>query len=142
GNLAPAGRSALVPSGRTAMTVPHEAARRGLLSRLRRELPPLLLTLALLVVARSSFANHYHVPSGSMEPTLRPGDRVLVDMSAYGLRLPLGGPQVLARGRPVPGDVVVFRSPADGTRLIKRVVAVGGQQVALVDGHLHVDGRP
>lgn len=58
-------------------------------ARLRRELTPLLLTVALLVVARSSFANHYHVPSGSMEPTLRPGDRVLVDMGAYGLRIAL-----------------------------------------------------
>ena len=109
---------------------------------LRRELPPLLLTVALLVVARSSFANHYVVPSGSMEPTLLPGDRVVVDMSAYGLRVPFTGIELLARGRPAPGDVVVFRSPADGVRLIKRVVAVGGQEVALRDGRLWIDGRP
>ncbi len=109
---------------------------------LRRELPPLALTLALLVFARSSFANHYQVPSGSMQPTLVPGDRVVVDMSAYGLRVPFTGIAVLERDRPAPGDVVVFKSPADGTRLIKRVVAVGGQSVALVDGRLAVDGRP
>ncbi len=109
---------------------------------LRRELPPLLLTIALLVVARSSFANHYHVPSGSMEPTLLPGDRVVVDMSAYGLRVPFTAIELLARGEPLPGEVVLFRSPADGTRLIKRVVAVGGQRVALVDGRLRIDGQP
>jgi len=108
---------------------------------LRRELPPLLLTIALLVVARSSFANHYVVPSGSMEPTLLPGDRVVVDMSAYGVRVPFTEVELLARGRPAPGDVVVFKSPADGTRLIKRVVAVGGQTVELVDGRLRIDGR-
>src|SRR5690606_5045973 len=96
----------------------------------------------LLVVARSSFANHYHVPSGSMEPTLQPGDRVLVDMSAYGLRIPFTEVELVARGEPAPGDVVVFKSPADGTRLIKRVVAVGGQTVELVDGRLRIDGRP
>lgn len=111
-------------------------------ARLRRELTPLLLTVALLVVARSSFANHYHVPSGSMEPTLRPGDWVLVDMGAYGLRMPFTGKVLVPRGRPRPGDVVVFHSPADGTRLIKRVAAVGGQTVALADGRLVVDGRP
>ena len=118
-------------------------ARRGRLQRwLRRELPPLALTIALLVVARSSFANHYQVPSGSMMPTLLPGDRVVVDMSAYGLRVPLTGIELLGRGRPAPGEVVVFKSPVDGTRLIKRVVAVGGQTVALADGRLLVDGRP
>ena len=53
--------------------------RPGMARWLRRELPPLLLTIALLVVARSSFANHYVVPSGSMEPTLVPGDRVVVE---------------------------------------------------------------
>jgi len=109
---------------------------------LRRELPPLLLMIALLVLARSSFANHYQVPSGSMMPALVPGDRVVVDMSAYGLRVPFTGIELLGRGRPAPGDVVVFKSPLDGTRLIKRVVAVGGQTVALVDGRLQVDGRP
>ena len=41
-----------------------------------------------LLVARSSFADHYLVPSGSMENTLFPGDRVVVDKRAYGLRVP------------------------------------------------------
>ena len=116
--------------------------RPGMARWLRRELPPLLLTIALLVVARSSFANHYVVPSGSMEPTLVPGDRVVVDMSAYGVRVPFTGVELLSRERPRPGEVVVFKSPADGTRLIKRVVAVGGQTVELVDGRLRIDGRP
>lgn len=123
-------------------TANPEHGKTGVARWLRRELPPLLLTIALLVVARSSFANHYVVPSGSMEPTLVPGDRVVVDMSAYGVRVPFTGIELLARDRPRPGDVVVFKSPADGTRLIKRVVAVGGQTVELVDGRLRIDGRP
>jgi len=122
-----------------------EASRQSRSARLRhwlrREMPPLLLTIALLVLARSSFANHYQVPSGSMLPALVPGDRVVVDMSAYGLRVPFTGFELLERGRPEPGDVVVFKSPVDGTRLIKRVVAVGGQAVALVDGRLSIDGQ-
>ena len=122
-------------------TANPEHGETGMARWLRRELPPLLLTIALLVVARSSFANHYVVPSGSMEPTLVPGDRVVVDMSAYGVRVPFTGIELLARDRPRPGDVVVFKSPADGTRLIKRVVAVGGQTVELVDGRLRIDGR-
>ncbi len=108
---------------------------------LRREGGPLVLMLVLLVVARSSLANHYHVPTGSMEPTLMPGDRVVVDMRAYGLRVPLGESTLWPGASPARGDVVVFRSPLDGTRLIKRVAAVGGDRVDLVDGHLAIDGH-
>lgn len=108
----------------------------------RTEARPILLTLALLMLARTSFANHYQVPSGSMEPTLFPGDRVAVDMSAYGLRVPYTDIQLLRRGRPQRGDVVVFKSPADGTRLIKRVAAVAGDTVELRDGRLAINGEP
>ncbi|KLI99610.1 signal peptidase I [Luteimonas sp. FCS-9] len=107
---------------------------------LRREGVPLVCLLGLLLVARSSLANHYHVPSGSMEPTLQPGDRVVVDMRAYGLRVPFTEWIVWPAEAPVRGDVVVFRSPADGLRLIKRVVATGGDRVDLVDGHLSING--
>ena len=121
---------------------PHAAGRWPRALRwLRVEATPLLVMLALLFVARSSFANHYQVPSGSMQPTLEPGDRVVVDMRAYGLRIPFTGIALTGHTEPAPGDVVVFKSPDDGTRLIKRVVAVAGQTVALVDGRLWIDGR-
>ena len=112
------------------------------LARLCRESAPMLLMLALLLVARSSFANHYVVPSGSMQPTLQPGDRVVVDMSAYGVRVPFTAVTLLERDVPRAGDVAVFKSPHDGTRLIKRVVAVAGDEVALRDGRLSINGQP
>lgn len=105
-----------------------------------KEARSLLLLLLLLGLARTSFANHYQVPSGSMEPTLFPGDRVAVDMTAYGVRIPFTDVQLVPRGVPQRGEVVVFKSPADGTRLIKRVVAVGGDRVQLLDGHLSING--
>lgn len=101
---------------------------------------PILAMLLLLTVARSSFANHYYVPSGSMEHSLMPGDRVVVDMTAYGLRVPFTNMNVVSRDRLKAGDVVVFDSPVDGIRLIKRVVAVGVDTVDLLDGHLMVNG--
>lgn len=106
-----------------------------------RESLPTVVMLLLLLVARSSFANHYVVPSGSMQPTLQPGDRVAVDMSAYGLRIPFTTIQLVHRDQPRAGDVVVFDSPTDGTRLIKRVVAVAGDQVELRDGRLRINGQ-
>jgi signal peptidase I len=108
----------------------------------RSEWTSFAIFLVLLTVARSSFANHYQVPSGSMQPNLQPGDRIAVNMLAYGLRVPFTDIELIDRGEPQRGDVVVFKSPADGTRLIKRVVAVGGDTVALADGHLWLDGKP
>lgn len=109
---------------------------------MRTELPQLALMLVLLAAARDSFANHYYVPSGSMEHTLEIGDRVAVDMRAYGMRLPFTDMQLLATGKPERGDIAVFDSPQDGTRLIKRVAAVAGDEVELVDGRLSINGVP
>ncbi|KRG45152.1 signal peptidase I [Stenotrophomonas pictorum JCM 9942] len=120
---------------------PSVPPRHPAIAWLRREALPLAVMLLLLGVARDTLANHYQVPSGSMQPTLQPGDRVAVDMRAYGVRLPFTQMQLLATGTPQRGDVAVFDSPADGTRLIKRVVAVGGDRVALRGGYLSINGR-
>jgi signal peptidase I len=108
----------------------------------RKEVAPILFALVLITAARSSLADHYYVPSGSMEYTLFAGDRVVVDKTAYGVRIPYTKIDVIERERPRPGEVAVFDSPADGTLLIKRIVAVGGQEVSVHGGHLVVDGKP
>ncbi len=103
---------------------------------------PVLLMIGLVLVARSTLADHYHVPSGSMEPSLMPGDHVLVSKSAYGYRIPFTHQILLPGDDPVRGDVVIFDSPEDGVRLIKRVVAVGGDEVAVRGGNVLIDGQP
>lgn len=106
-----------------------------------REILTSTLALLGLLAARSSFADHYVVPSGSMEGTLMPGDRVLVDKRAYGLRVPFTLVKLTAGDAVERGDVVVFDSREDGTRLIKRVVAVGGDLVEVHDGHVAINGH-
>lgn len=109
-------------------------------SWLKQELPPILLLLLGVFAVRSSFADHYYVPSGSMEYTLMSGDRVLVNKAAYGLRIPFTKVE-LTDGKSVGrGDVVIFDSPRDGTRLIKRIVGIGGDTISLNDGYLSVNG--
>jgi signal peptidase I len=115
-------------------------AREPIRQWLRRELPQIALMLGLLLAARDTLANHYQVPSGSMRHTLQVGDRVAVDMRAYGLRLPFTQVTLLDTGTPARGDIAVFDSPVDGERLIKRVVAVAGDTVELRDGRLRING--
>ncbi len=101
------------------------------------DIVPLVL---ILLFARGALADHYVVPSGSMEPTVRISDRVWVDKRAYGLRVPGTHLYALRYGTPQPGDVVVLDSPADERVLLKRVVAGEGTLVSVRDGKVSLDG--
>lgn len=101
----------------------------------------LFLFLGLMLVLRSAVADWNYVPSSSMNPTLWAGDRVAVNKLAYSLRLPFTLHEIVRWDHPRVGDVVTFDSPADGTNLIKRVVATGGDTVSMRDNTLHVNGR-
>ena len=107
---------------------------------------------AVALTARASLADHYRVPSGSMEPTVHVGDRIVVSKLAYGLRLPLTETYLIRYGAPARGDVVVIEPPDDeskyatdsdiiGSVLLKRVVAVAGDLVEVRSGHVRIDGR-
>ena len=108
---------------------------------IRTEVVPLLVILVLVTAMRSSLADHYHVPSGSMEYSLQVGDRLVVDKTAYGVRLPYTKIDLVDMDSPARGDVVIFDSPLDGDLLVKRVVAVGGDTVSLSKGRVLVNGK-
>jgi signal peptidase I len=107
------------------------------------ELTSLAIVLAAVTAARSSLADHYYVPSGSMQYTLMDGDRVIVNKMSYGFRIPLTKIDIFGDSTPTRGDIAVFDSPEDGkTRLIKRIVAIGGDHVVVRNGQLSINGRP
>ncbi len=89
----------------------------------------IVIGVAVAVLLRTFFVGFYQVPSGSMLETIQEGDMVL------------GEKVSLWFSDPEQGDVVTFESPTEeGTTLIKRVIAVGGQTIDLVDGVVYVDG--
>ena len=100
-----------------------------------------LVFLVLFGVFRTAVADWNPIPSGSMRPGLLEGDVVFVNRLAFNLKLPLTDVVVAHTGEPRRGDVVTFSSPADGTRLIKRVMAVPGDVVEMRDEKLTINGQ-
>ncbi|UXI65866.1 signal peptidase I [Tahibacter amnicola] len=101
-----------------------------------------VLFLLLMVVFRSSLADWNSVPTGSMLPTIVPGDRILVDKMAFDLNVPLTHWSLHRFGDPERGDIVTFDSAIAKTRLVKRVVGRPGDTIQLVDNRLFVNGQP
>jgi signal peptidase I len=94
-----------------------------------------------IFAARSSFADWNHVPSGSMKPTIAIGDLVFVERLAYDLKVPFTTRHIAEWDDPVRGDIIVFISPADGERLIKRVIGIPGDVIAMRDRRLFINGQ-
>ena len=100
-----------------------------------------LLIILLITAFRSAVADWNDVPTGSMKPTIFEGDRIVVNKLAYDLKVPYTTRRILQWGDPQRGDIVVLHSPADGKRLVKRVVGTPGDTVAMSDDHLIVNGE-
>jgi signal peptidase I len=118
----------------------------------KRETPSSLvrfiLTLAICAwVLRSLVVQPFNIPSGSMLPTLYIGDYLLVAKWPYGysqfsfpFHVPAISGRILSR-LPHRGDVVVFHHPDENEDLIKRVIGLPGDTIALSDGRLILNGH-
>jgi signal peptidase I len=107
-----------------------------------REIKPLLVLAIILFSIRSSLADWNDVPTGSMKPTIVEGDRVFVNKLAYDLKVPFTTWHIAEWGNPQQGDIVVFYSPHDGMRLVKRVIGLPGDTIEMRNGHLVLNGEP
>lgn len=91
----------------------------------------LLVALVLALVVRAFVVESFIVDGPSMRPTLESRERLLVNKFVYRFR------------DPRPGEIIIFRYPLQPDRdFVKRVLAVGGETVQLVDGQVIVDGKP
>lgn len=106
---------------------------------LPRSLFPIIFIVLLL---RSFVAEPFRIPSGSMLPTLQPGDFILVNKSAYGIRLPLIRSRLFGSGTPERGEVAVFRYPLDPSQdYIKRVIGLPGDKIRYEDRVFYINGE-
>ena len=105
-------------------------------------LRPFALVFLLIAPLKSAVADWNWVPTGSMKPSILEGELVFVNKLAYDLKVPFTTLHLSTWSNPVRGDVVVFYSPHDGTRLVKRVIGLPGDTVALRNNVLYLNGIP
>ncbi|NDC37371.1 MAG: signal peptidase I [Proteobacteria bacterium] len=122
-------------------------------STLTGEVLSFLKTLAAFLIAafllRATVVEAFKIPSGSMIPTLRIGDHILVSKFSYGLRLPFMTSSVVQYDTPKRGDIVVFTRPDDpatledesGTNVIKRAVGLPGDLVEVRDTKVYINNQ-
>jgi signal peptidase I len=100
-----------------------------------------LMFLMLFGIFRTAVADWNPIPSASMHPNLLEGDVVFVNRLAYNVKVPLTDIVLGQTGEPRRGDIVTFSSPANGMRLIKRVIALPGDRVEMRNEQLIINGR-
>lgn len=110
-------------------------------ARLWRDWRGTLIFLVLMFSFRGAVADYMKVPSGSMNPTLIEGDRILVHKIELGLRVPLTTTWLTRGETPKRGEIAVFFSPVNGTTLVKRVIGLPGDVVQMVDDALFINGE-
>ena len=111
------------------------------LARIWHEWRGFVLFILIMLVFRSAIADWNQVPTGSMIPSILEGDRIVVDKLAYDLRVPFTLTRVARWDNPQRSVVVTFESPQDGKLLVKRVIGVPGDVVALRNNLLTVNGE-
>jgi signal peptidase I len=106
-----------------------------------RQWRSLVVIIFIVTAFRSAIADWNDVPTGSMKPTILEGDRIYVNKVAYDLKFPFTRWRLAQWSDPSRGEVVVFISPADGKRLVKRVIGVPGDIVILKNNRLIINGK-
>jgi signal peptidase I len=96
----------------------------------------LVIALGVAVLMRTFVVQTFYIPSGSMEPTLNIGDRILVDKLSYHLH-------AVHRG-----DIIVFSRPPGETLepgvndLVKRVIGLPNETISAQNGQIDINGKP
>src|SRR5436189_3492651 len=109
--------------------------------RFLRAAKPFVFIVLIVLSFRSSIADWNDVPTGSMKPTILEGDLVFVNKLAYDLKVPFTLWRLGEWSDPQRGDIVVFFSPKDGTRLVKRVIAGPGDTLEMKNNVLLLNGQ-
>jgi len=98
--------------------------------------------LLIVWIIRSFIIQPYHVPTGSLEPTVMPGDLIAVNQYVYGLRFPGFNFKLVNTGEPKIGDIALFYFPIDPNIIyVKRVIGTPGDHIVYRNKVLYINGK-
>ena len=101
-----------------------------------------VVILTVIWLIRSFLLQPYLVPTGSLEPTIMPGDFIIVSQFSYGVRVPVLGDTMIKVAKPKRGDIALFRWPENKDILfIKRVIGEPGDHIVYKDKTLKINGK-
>ncbi len=96
-----------------------------------------------VVLIRAFIFQPYRVPTGSLEPTVIPGDLIFVTQFNYGLKLPLWDKTLIPVDNPQRGQIALFRWPVNPKlTFVKRVIGVPGDHISYTNKVFTINGKP
>jgi len=111
-------------------------------SLFREYVEAIIIAVILAFFIRTFVVQAFKIPSGSMLPTLRIGDHLLVNKFIYGIKMPFNGKTIIPVRDPKRGDIVVFRFPKDRSiDYIKRVIGIPGDKIIIKNKVVFVNGE-
>lgn len=100
------------------------------------------LVLLIVWVIRSFIIQPYRVPTGSLLPTVEPGDFLIVNQFAYGLHFPIGNKKIMTIGAPQRGEIALFYYPPNPNLIfVKRVIGLPGDHIRYQNKVLYINGK-
>ncbi len=122
------------------MIIKKEVKRKG---TIREYAEAFLIAGLLALFVRTFVVQAFKIPSGSMSPTLLVGDHILVNKFIYGVKIPFINKAMIELKKPNRGDITVFICPIDKSKdFIKRVIAIEGDTVEIIDKKVYINGEP
>jgi len=103
----------------------------------------IVIAVVMALIIKAFVIQAFKIPSGSMIPTLKIGDHILVNKFIYGTKLPFSDSIIIPLRRPNRGDIIVFKFPDDEKKdFIKRVIGLPGDLVEIKGKKVYINGSP
>ena len=104
---------------------------------------PVLYALIIALIIRTFIVQPFKIPTSSMVPTFKPGDRIFVTKFLYGAKIPFTDIRLPKVREPERGDIIVFTSPIEPKKfLVKRLIGEPGDTVEIKGQHIWINGKP